>query len=54
MEHVEKIVVDGLRHGFFDASITCTIVNGRKRELVIRGGKSFKFIFGEEEFRYKQ
>ena len=44
MEHVEKIVADGLRHGFFDASITCTIVNGRKRELVIRGAKSFKFI----------
>ena len=28
---LEKIVVDGLRHGFFDCSIECKIVEGRKR-----------------------
>ena len=36
---LEKIVVDGLQHGFFDCSIECEIGNGRKRDLVIRAGK---------------
>jgi hypothetical protein len=46
---LEKVVVEGLRHGFFDCSIACEIGNGGKRELVIRSGKSFKFIVREEE-----
>ena len=36
LAHLEKIVVDGLRHGFFDCSIACRIVSGGKRQLVIR------------------
>ena len=43
LAHLEKIVVDGLRHGVFDCSIAC------KRQLVIRAGKSHKFTIPEEE-----
>ena len=46
---LEKIVVDGLRHGFFDCSIECKIVEGRKRVLVIREGKSHQFYIPQEE-----
>lgn len=46
---IEKIVVDGLKHGFFDYSITCEIVSGGKRQLLIRAGKSHKFTIPEEE-----
>ena len=49
LAHLEQIVVDGLRHGFFDCSIACEIGNGKKRELVIRAGKSEKFIILEDE-----
>jgi hypothetical protein len=49
LAHLEKIVVDGLRHGFFDCSIACQIVSGGKRELVIRAGKSYKFTIPEDE-----
>ena len=28
LAHLEKTVVDGLRHGFFECSITCEIGNG--------------------------
>jgi hypothetical protein len=46
---LEKIVVDGLRHGFFNCSIECEIVDGRRRILVIRAGKSHKFYIPEDE-----
>ena len=48
---LEKIVLDGLRHGFFDCSIECEIVDGRKRILVIRAGKSHRFYIPEDELR---
>ncbi len=47
--HLEKVVVDGLRHGFFDYSIACEIGRGGKRQLVIRAGKSHKFTIPEDE-----
>ena len=37
LDRLEELVVDGLRHGFFDCSIACEIGNGGKRQLVIRG-----------------
>jgi hypothetical protein len=49
LAHLEKILVEGLRHGFFDCSIVCEIGNGGKRQLVIRAGKSHKFTIPEEE-----
>ena len=49
LAHIEKVIVDGLRHGFFDCSITCKLVSGRKREVVIGVSKSHKFTIPEEE-----
>jgi hypothetical protein len=49
LAHLEKVIVDGLRHGFFECSITCEIASGGKRQLVIRAGKSHKFTIPEEE-----
>lgn len=49
LNRLEGLVVDGLRHGFFDYSIACEIANGGKRQLVIRAGKSHKFTIPEHE-----
>jgi hypothetical protein len=46
---LEKIVVDGLRHGFFGCCIECEIVDGRRRILVIRAGKSHKFYIPQDK-----
>ena len=46
---LEEVVVEGLRHGFFDCAISCEIGNGGRRQLVIRAGKSHKFFIPEEE-----
>ena len=49
LDRLEGLVVDGLKHGFFDFSITCEVANGGKRQLVIRAGKSHKFTIPENE-----
>jgi hypothetical protein len=38
LDRLEVLVVDGLKHGFFDYSIACEVGNGGKRHLVIRAG----------------
>jgi hypothetical protein len=49
LDRVEGLLVDGLRHGFFDCSIACEIGKDGRRELVIRAGKSHKFTIPEDE-----
>ncbi len=49
LDHVERILVDGLRHGFFEYVISCETVRNQKRQLVIRAGKSHKFTIPEDE-----
>ncbi len=49
LDHLEGIVIAGLKHGFFDCSITCDVASGGKRHLVIRGGKSHKFTIPEAQ-----
>ena len=49
LRHIEKVVTEGLRHGFFECSIACEIANGGKRQVVIRAGKSHKFVIPEED-----
>ncbi len=49
MDRLMVLVIDGLKHGFFDYSITCEIGGGGKRQLVIRAGKSHRFTIPEDE-----
>ena len=48
LDRLEGLVVEGLKHGFFDYSIACEIANG-KRKLMIRAGKSYSFYIAEDE-----
>ena len=49
LAHLQQVVIDGLRHGFFECSVVCEIVSSGKRQLVIRAGKSHKFFIPEDE-----
>ena len=49
LDQLEGLVVEGLKHGFFDYSIACEVANGGKRKLVIRAGKSHKFTIPGDE-----
>ena len=42
---------DGLRHGYFDLTVTCETVNGKKRRLTIKAGKNHLFTIPEEELK---
>ena len=44
-----SIVEDGLRHGFFECTVSSEVVNGKKRRLVIKAGKSDQFTIAEDE-----
>jgi hypothetical protein len=48
---LQEIVLDGLRHGFFDCFITCELVNERKRRVIIKAGKSHQFTIREEDLQ---
>jgi hypothetical protein len=49
LDRLEVLIVDGLKHGFFEYSIVCQVGNGAKRHLMIRAGNSYKFTIREEE-----
>lgn len=40
---------DGLRHGFFEFTVTCEIVGQERRRLTLRAGKSHQFLLPKEE-----
>ena len=49
LDYLEGLVIEGLKHGFFDYSIACEIAPGGKRRLMIRAGKSYIFTIAEDE-----
>jgi hypothetical protein len=46
---LERIVIDGLKHGYFNCSIECEMGERRSRHIVIRAGKSHKYTIREDE-----
>jgi hypothetical protein len=49
LDHIEDVVVDGLKHGFFQYTIKSEVVKDKKRILVVEAGKSEKFTIREDE-----
>ena len=49
LDYLEGLVIEGLKHGFFDYSIACEIAKGGKRKLMIRADKSYSFYIAEDE-----
>jgi len=42
-------VRDGLRHGFFELAVGAELINGQKRALTVKCGKSYRFIISAAE-----
>ena len=49
LARLQELVLDGLRHGFFDCEVSCELVKDRKRRFVIRAGKNFLFTIPEDD-----
>ena len=42
-------IVDGLRHGYFEYSVTCEVIGRGRRRLVLRAGKNYQFVIAANE-----
>ena len=43
LELVESLLVEGIKHGHFDYSLTCELGTNGRRLLIVKAGKSHKF-----------
>ena len=41
-------IVDGLRHGYFDFRVTCEVIGGGRRRMVLRAGRLHQFVLDAE------
>lgn len=49
LDQMRSLMLDGLRHGFFEYSVSCETVKDCKRQLIIRAGKSHKYYIAPEQ-----
>jgi hypothetical protein len=49
LDLIESLVVEGIKHGHFDYSITCQIGSGGRRLLIVKAGKGHKFSIMEPD-----
>jgi hypothetical protein len=43
LDLVESLLVEGLKHGHFDYSLTCELGTNGRRLLIVKAGKGHKF-----------
>ena len=43
-EHIVRELVDGVRHGFFEMTVTVETMQAKKKSITIKAGKSYRFI----------
>jgi hypothetical protein len=46
---IEKLLVEGIKHGHFDYAITCETGTGGRRLLIVKAGKCHKFSIMEPD-----
>jgi hypothetical protein len=42
-------ILDGLRHGYFEFTLTSEVIGHGRRRLVLRAGKSYQFVIPGDE-----
>lgn len=48
-EKINTLTLDGLRHGHFDITITCEVINTGKRRITIKAGNSHQYVISKDE-----
>ena len=49
LDRVLAEIRDGLRHGFFELTLTCEVVGQERRRLTLQAGKSYQFVIPKDE-----
>jgi hypothetical protein len=52
LDFVAREIRSGLGHGFFEIHLQSEIVQGKKRRLVLKAGKTYIFVISEEELKH--
>jgi hypothetical protein len=48
VQRITAEILDGIAHGHFELSVTCEVIGGGRRRLVLRAGKSYVFLLPEK------
>jgi len=51
LARLHEIVLDGLRHGFFECIVSSELIKEEKRRFVIKAGKSHQFVIAKDDLR---
>jgi hypothetical protein len=43
-EHMARELIEGVRHGFFEMSVTVEMMQSKKRCITVKAGKSYRFV----------
>jgi hypothetical protein len=43
-EHMARELIDGVRHGFFEMTVSVEMMQSKKRCITIKAGKSYRFV----------
>jgi hypothetical protein len=49
LDLIERLVVEGIKHGHFDYAVSCEMGTNGRRLLIVKAGKSHKFSIAEAE-----
>jgi hypothetical protein len=49
LDLIETLLVEGIKHGHFDYSMTCETGTNGRRLLIVKAGKSHKFSIKEPD-----
>jgi len=48
VQRVVGAIYDGLRHGYFEYTLSCELIGHGRRRLQLRAGKSYQFVIPAE------
>jgi hypothetical protein len=49
LARVMSEIHEGLRHGYFEYTLTCEMIGGQRRRLQLRAGKNYQFNLPADE-----
>jgi len=49
LDLIERLLIEGIKHGHFDYSVTCETGTNGRRLLIVKAGKSHKFSIMEPD-----
>ena len=54
MAKIKQVLLDGLRHGFFEFSVSGEAIKRDKRRIIIKAGNTHVFVVSSEELKTRR